>query len=57
MVQKVIDTEKEKKKELQKAIKKCLKEKVFTSVNNATDEDDMEEILDKCSFEELKNIN
>ena len=42
VVQKVFDTEKERKKELNMAIKKCLKEKVFTHVNNASDEDDME---------------
>ena len=50
VVQKVFDTEKEKKKELQKAIKKCLKEKVFTFVGGAADEDDMEILLTECTL-------
>ena len=41
----------------EKAIQKCLKEQVFTFVCNAFDEDEMEPIMDECTYEELKNIN
>ena len=52
VVQKVIDTEKERKKELKKAIKKCSEAKVFSQ-----DEDELEQIMEECTTEELKNIN
>ena len=52
VVKEVINTEKERKKELKKAIEKCLKEKVFSQ-----DEDELEQIMEECTTEELKNIN
>ena len=49
--------EKMRKRALEKATKKCLKEKVFTFVSCANDEDDMECILEEFTYEELIKIN
>ena len=45
-----VNTEKARQRAKEKAIEKCLKDKVFTIVSKVTDEDDMDQILDLCTL-------